>query len=160
MKVLETLRVLRLVMRHKKMSFVQLVEVLFGTSTLLSVVVTEDSRVTYDGVTDVLRLSPTVEIIVLNLGIGFEGDECILDLVEVFGDGVSGHIHRESDGKIQRIVGRLVTDDEAVFLEINSVMGNCVLWSGNEIEKLADLGLGRDSVEKVTSASETAPFCP
>jgi hypothetical protein len=95
MKVLETLRVLRLVMRHKKMSFVQLVEVLFGTSTLLSVVVTEDSRVTYYGVTDVLRLSPTVEIIILNLGIGFEGDECILDLVEVFGGGVSGQERRE-----------------------------------------------------------------
>jgi hypothetical protein len=60
----------------------------------------------------------------------------------------------KSDGKIQRIVGRLVTDDEAVFLEINSVMGNRVLWSGDEIEALADLGLGRDSVEKVMSLAQ------
>jgi hypothetical protein len=118
MKVVETLLVLRLVMPHKKMSLVQLVDVLFGTSTLLSVVVTDFF--------EELRVSPTVEIIILNLGIGFEGDECILELLEVFGGGESGHIHRESDGKIQRIVGRLVADDEAVFLEINSVMGNRV----------------------------------
>jgi hypothetical protein len=114
MKVVETLLVLRLVMPHKKMSLVQLVDVLFSTSTLLSVVVTDFF--------EELRVSPTVEIIILNLGIGFKGDECILELLEVFGGGESVHIYRESDG----IVGRLVTDDEAVFLEINSVMGNRV----------------------------------
>jgi hypothetical protein len=62
MQVVETLLLVRLVMRHKKMNFVQLVEVLFGTSALLSDVVTDCFYV--------LRVSPTVEIIILNLGIG------------------------------------------------------------------------------------------
>jgi hypothetical protein len=72
MKVLETRLVVRLVMRPKKMSLEKLVDLLFGISTLLSVVVTENSRVTNDAVTDffdVLRLAPTVDIIILNTSI-------------------------------------------------------------------------------------------
>jgi hypothetical protein len=63
MKVLETRLVVRLVMRPQKMSLEKLVDLLFRTSTLLSVVVTENSRVTNDGVTDffdVPRLARTV----------------------------------------------------------------------------------------------------
>jgi hypothetical protein len=51
MKVLETLLVVRLVMRHKKMSLVQLVDILFGTSSLMSVVVTENNLITHYVVT-------------------------------------------------------------------------------------------------------------
>jgi hypothetical protein len=62
MMVVETLLVARLLMRPKKMSLVQPLDVLFGTSTLLSVVVTDFF--------EEFRVSPTVEIIILNLGSG------------------------------------------------------------------------------------------
>jgi hypothetical protein len=52
MKVVEKVLVVRLLMRPKKMSLVQLVDVLFGNSTLLSVVVTENSMITHHVVTD------------------------------------------------------------------------------------------------------------
>ena len=59
----------------------------------------------------------------------------------------------ECDGKIETVIGGLVDDNEAVFLQSEIIQIDVVFWSGKKIAHLANLCLERNCMEELHDMS-------
>ncbi|CRK13306.1 hypothetical protein BN1708_010754 [Verticillium longisporum] len=98
---------------------------------------------------NVLGQAKVVEVVVLDLEVLAEGDEDGLGLLEVVGRGNVEAVQGEGDGQVERVVGRLVDDDEAVLVHGEVVEVDLVLGGREQVAELAHLRLKGDVVEEL-----------
>ncbi|KAH3662392.1 hypothetical protein OGAPHI_005644 [Ogataea philodendri] len=98
--------------------------------------------------TNVLWFSKTVEIVVLDLEVLTQWDQNVVGLLEVSIVGNTSHIHGKSHGQVERVVCSFVDDDEGVLAQGELGKVDRVLWSGDQIQQLSQLGLESHVMEQ------------
>ena len=125
---------------------------LLGGSNLKSLVDEPRALVVLDVSADlanVLGQTKVVEVVVLDLEVLAKRDEDILGLLEVLGSGEVELVQGQGNGKVERVVGSLIDDDELVLGHGEVVQVDLVLGCSEQIAQLSQLGLPGGLVEEL-----------
>ena len=99
--------------------------------------------------TNVLWVAEVVQVVVLDLEVLSERNENSLALLQVLLSRNAELVKSKGNWKVKGVVCSLIDDDELVFLHREVVQVDVVLWCGEQVAGLAELGLEGDLVEEL-----------
>lgn len=102
---------------------------------------------------NLFRRAVAIEVVVLDLEVLAHGDEDVERFLERRGGGDAGHVEREGDGEVERVVGGLVDDDEVVPVESPPKLLSARLDGGRRVMTRETAYFSSENLLKSTTSS-------